>query len=75
MEKEKILGVFEPEVAGFLKKIGIYQAVTDGSICCEYCKKIITENNFGSYIKIKGILYISCDDQECIIKNGSRKET
>jgi len=74
MEKEKILGVFEPEVGNFLKNIGLYDEIVKGSLKCAFCEKIITESNFGSFIKNDKKIFISCDDASCIIQNSNRRK-
>jgi hypothetical protein len=58
--------VYEDDLAGYLKSIGIYDAVMQGEYRCKYCGNVITMENLEVIIPDASGTQIVCNNKNCI---------
>lgn len=58
--------VYEDDLVGYLKSIGIYDAVLHGEHLCKFCGNAITVDNLEVIIPSASDIQIICSNKNCI---------
>ena len=58
--------VYEDDLIGYLKSIGVYDAVIRGKHLCKFCGNTITIENLEVIIPSASGIQIVCDNKNCI---------
>ena len=58
--------VYEDDLIGYLKSIGIYDAIVRGEHLCKFCGNAITIENLEVIIPSASGIQIVCDNKNCI---------
>jgi len=61
-----VKAIFEDKFHLFLKNIGIYDDIQNGTIKCKFCGDTITFDNIASVFPESGSVKVVCDKPECI---------
>ena len=65
------LPVFErKQLYDILEKVGLLKEMTSGKLLCSFCKKPISEQNFGALFVFRdsGKIGVSCNNPQCLKK-------
>ena len=66
LKKKRVKFVYDSDLEMFLKKLDVHENVKSGKVKCIVCTKIITFENIGAIIKVKGHLEFICQNPICI---------
>ena len=67
-EKKKINLVYDDDLKGMLRKLGVLDDFVQERKKCEFCKNIINMENLYSLFKESEDIKFVCDSPECIKK-------
>ncbi|MCK5465945.1 hypothetical protein KAI56_00390 [Candidatus Parcubacteria bacterium] len=67
-EKKKINLVYDDDLKGMLRKLGVLDDFAQGRKKCKFCKNIINMKNLHSLFKESEDVKFVCDSPECIKK-------
>jgi len=56
------------DMAGILKKLGMYEDAESGRLSCYFCGKSVDLQNIGGIFKHEGQIRVVCNDIKCLYK-------
>ena len=65
-QKTSLKAVYEDDLIGYLKSIGVYDAVMNGKYLCRFCGNKITIQNLEVIIPSASDIQIVCNNRNCI---------
>ncbi len=68
MDKANLDVIHDDELTNFLKKLKVFDEITNGKKKCKFCKSVITLENLHSLFAQAGDIKFVCDQPECINK-------
>jgi hypothetical protein len=68
-----VLAVHEKDLDGFLKEIGLFEALTGQGIRCEMGDHTVTRNNLGYIFFVDRKPRVCCDKPECYYALAKKK--
>jgi len=75
MKKEKLSAVFEEDLPGLLRKIGLSNALESGELFCIKCGAQINSSNLQIIMpRQNGVYEFVCSTPECVEGYFSKKE-
>ena len=70
-DKKEIEAIYNQDLPKLLKNLGIADAFNDGKIYCMYCGEVITLENIGAILTLKGEVNFCCSDLLCLSNTES----
>jgi len=67
-ENKKINFVYDDDLEGLLKKIGVFDDFVSDNKKCKFCKSVVNRKNLHSIFKESGDIKFICDKPECVKK-------
>ena len=61
-----VVAVHDLDLERALKRLGIYEKISEGAINCMICDEPITMESLGALIKINGKIRVICDKPACL---------
>lgn len=69
MTREETIEIyFTTDIAGLLKKLGMYEDAEAGRLRCYFCQKPVDLRNIGGVFKHEGQIRVVCDDAKCLFE-------
>ena len=72
MSLPDIFAVHRRKIEEFIKKLGLYEKITNKELTCHVCGVILTLENIGIIIPYKNEIILCCSDAECIFELTKR---
>jgi hypothetical protein len=66
MEKIKIDGIVDSDLAKVLEEFDLYSMLKEGKLACSVCNKLLVWDNIGAIMADGEELKIVCNEIECI---------
>ncbi len=66
LKKKQIKFVYDSDLENLLKKLDILDAIMSEKVKCYICGGVITLENIGAIIKVKGRVELICQNPVCI---------
>jgi hypothetical protein len=66
MKKNKLKAVYDTDLAGYLKSLGLYEAILNEEILCKYCGNKITIDNLEVIVPSSEGVEIICRNENCL---------
>lgn len=64
--KNKLKAVYEDDLIGYLKSVGVYQDILEGKYLCKYCGSKITLENLEIMVPEEREIKFICDNKNCL---------
>lgn len=74
MKDNHLQAVHDDDLSALLVSLGVYDKIHDGQCSCIFCEKVITFENLGAIIPLKGKIAFSCDSQICLNSMGEASD-
>ncbi len=65
-KRNRLKAVYEDDLIGYLKSIGVYDEITQGNRRCVYCGNHITLENLEVIVPKGRIVEIICNNENCL---------
>lgn len=66
--RETVNAIHEDQFEDFLRKLGVYDEVMNGTKKCKFCNTSIDYNHIATVFAESGDIKLVCDKPECIAK-------
>ena len=66
INSNNLKAVYEDDLLGYLKSIGIYSDIESGKILCKYCGNKITFENLEVIVPTENGVAVVCNNKNCL---------